>query len=462
MMAMLRPWVRRRRWPLLATGLTLVLAMWYSLYWGEVVQHRPQWEVPGDLWFTIRSSQAFLHANWAAVYGAHNNLVTFPGVLVVMAPAAAVVSALHLALGLPVTMVTYPSAWAVAGPYEIVVGSSALFALDAVAERLGTPPGRRALLSLVQAVALASVDVLWGHPEDALGVALLLWAALALHDRRLPRAGWLLGAAVATQPLVLLAVPALVAPAVLPLQGPLLDAVSARRLLALGARAVVPTGVLLAGPLLGAWRVTVHALVDQPNNAVLNHHTPWLALAPRLGQGQVAAGPGRSVAVGLAVLIGLVSWARCRRASPDTRLPLPAVLWAMAVALALRCGFEPLLVAYYVWPALALALALAGRRAAPRAEVAATACIAMGVTVVSLQHWAHPLAWWLVVVGGLAGALAVSRPGPWHRVVAPSGTVAAPADAVHGAVATVAEAKAATGTAVASVAPPVTPAALRP
>ena len=94
-----------------------------------------------------------------------------------------------------------------AGPYLVVVSALALFAADAIAEALSVPRPRRALLSAAGAVALWGVTVQWGHPEDAVAVGLLLFAILALSRGRIARSGWLLGAAVATQPLVLLALP---------------------------------------------------------------------------------------------------------------------------------------------------------------------------------------------------------------------------------------------------------------
>ncbi len=83
----------------------------------------------------------------------------------------------------------------------------ALFAADAIAERLGATRPKRAVLAAAGAVALWNVSVRWGHPEDAVAVGLLLFGILALSDGRTGRSAWLIGAAVAVQPLVLLALP---------------------------------------------------------------------------------------------------------------------------------------------------------------------------------------------------------------------------------------------------------------
>jgi hypothetical protein len=387
------------------TGLTLVFGMNYSLYWGNHVQHAGRWDVPGDLWFTLQSSTALVHGHLGAVYSPTDHLITFPGILLVLAPAAALVSALHLPIGLPFTAITYPTAWVVAGPYEILVGSSALFALDAVAEHLMVRLRWRVALVPVQAFVLAVVDVVWGHPEDALALALLLWGALAFHDGRTSRGGWLLGAAVATQPLVILALPVVVLPAVVPAGFRRL--VDLRSLAATSARIVLPSAALLAGPLAAGWSTTVHALIDQPNYVLIDHPTPWARLAPKLGPGVVASGPGRLLAVAVATAIGLAACMYRRRIG---YMPLEATLWAMAIAMALRCAFEPVLVAYYVWPTLALALAVSARRDAQWVQPVVTAIAALGVSQVSLEHWTHPLAWWMVVLAGLLAVIAASCP----------------------------------------------------
>ena len=70
----------------------------------------------------------------------------------------------------------------------------------------------------------------------------------------------------------------------------------------------------------------------------------------------VAAGPGRVVALLAACLLGW--WARRWRQRPDL------LVWAAAIALALRCLTESVMDSYYVWPTLALGLVLVGRNGA--------------------------------------------------------------------------------------------------
>ena len=164
-----------------------------------------------------------------------------------------------------------------------------LFACDALAERLQVSRQRRVVLSVVEAALLWNVVVWWGHPEDAVAVAFAVYALIFALDKRFVGAGWLFGAAVAFQPLVLLMLPVLLAMA------------GRRSGPGMAVRSLVPTAALLLVPLIANFRVTLHTLVDQPSSPNFDHATPWTALSPNLGgQGQllkVAAGPVRILAV---------------------------------------------------------------------------------------------------------------------------------------------------------------------
>jgi hypothetical protein len=91
----------------------------------------------------------------------------------------------------------------------LILACIALFAGDALAERLGMARGPRGVLSLAEAVLLWNVAVLWGHPEDAVAVALGVYAIVFAIDGRFTGAGWLFGIALAVQPLVVVVFPVL-------------------------------------------------------------------------------------------------------------------------------------------------------------------------------------------------------------------------------------------------------------
>lgn len=293
--------LRSRVWPLAMTVASVVGAMGWSLLAVVHGDGLAMWRVPGDIWGTLRGAHVVAWGDIGGVYRSGTGLVSFPGTAVLLVPVALVSSALGLTESFPYPL-PHPTAWLVLGPYEVMLASVALFAVDALARRLEVPAGRRAWLSVAGAIALFPVDGLWGHPEDAVAVGLLLYALLAGLDGRFVRAGWLAGAAVAVQPLVLLGLPVLAA------------VVGWRRLPGLVVRAALPAAALVAVCLVGAEHATVHALLDQPNFPRIDRVTPWTALAPRLGgRGRslaVAAGPGRLVALAGAVAVGAGLWWR--------------------------------------------------------------------------------------------------------------------------------------------------------
>jgi hypothetical protein len=368
--------------------------IWGPLYWGESA-----WAVPDDLWATLVASERLLHLDLAGLYTGPTNLVSFPGTAVILVPVAAIfdlagVSAQAGSQG------THPVQWLIAGPCEVAISGVTLFAADAIAEHLGVSWLKRLLLAAASATALWNVSVRWGHPEDAVAIGLLLYAILALSRSRTWRAAWLAGAAVAVQPLVLLAFPVLAA------------AVEPRRLPGFVARAAIPSVALLGAAAAANWPATIHAVTSQPNAPTIDHPTPWIYLAPHLSNGSVAAGPARALAVVVACGCGLAVWRRWRSArqaaewSPDA---LVYLLWWTAAALTLRTVFEPVMVSYYVWPPLAVALVAASRDWWRLIPTTATATV---LTFLSQVSWRNPWVWWTPMVTLLGLTLLFSYPWP--------------------------------------------------
>ena len=369
--------------------------IWGPLYWGESA-----WAVPDDLWATLVASQRFLHLDLGGLYTAPTNLVSFPGTAVILIPVAALfdVAGLSVQAG---SQGAHPIEWPIAGPCVVVISSVVLFAADAIAEHLGVSRLKRLLLAAASATALWNVTIRWGHPEDAVAIGLLMYAILALSRSRTWRAAWLAGAAIAVQPLVLLAFPVLAAVA-----GP-------RRLAGFVARAAVPSVLLVGAAAAANWSATIHAITSQPNAPTIDHPTPWIylgPLAPHLSNGSVAAGPARALAIVLACGCGLAIWHRWRTArltadpSPEAVVEL---LWWTAAALTLRSVFEPVMVSYYVWPPLALALVAASR---DWWHLIPTTVTATGLTFLSQVSWRNPWVWWTPMVTLLGLTLFFSRP----------------------------------------------------
>jgi hypothetical protein len=391
------PWLARRLFPLLATAALIAIGMAATMWWGPQLIGRSAWSLPHDLWGTLVAARRLMHGNLGGLYTRPTALVTFPGAAVILVPAAAIIDAAGLSLQVPGAQNAHPGAWLLAGPYEIALSAVALLAADAIAEHLGVARPKRALLAAASAVALWNVSVRWGHPEDAVAVGLLLFGILALSESRTARSAWLIGAAAAVQPLVLLALPVVAV------------VVEPRRLAGFLTRAAAPAAVVLGAAAAANWKATVNAVTSQPNSPTINHPTAWTSFAPHLSNGAVAAGPARALAIlvacGCALIVGR-RWRAARRAAGWSPEMLQDLLWWAAVALALRSVFEPVMVAYYLWPVLAVALITASTS---WSRLIATSLAATTLTFVSQVSWRGPWSWWAPMVAGLGLTLFFAR-----------------------------------------------------
>jgi len=400
------PWLARRLFPVLAAAVIVVTGM-ISTTLGPRLLGKTPWALPDDLWGTLVAASRLAHLHLSGLYTQPTGLVSFPGTAVIMIPAAAAADAAGLSLHVQDAQNPYPAVWLLAGPYQMVLSAVALFAADAIAEGMGVTRPRRLLLTAAGAVGVWNVSVRWGHPEDAVAVGLLMYGILALSRSHAGRSGWLTGAAVAVQPLVLLALPVVVA------------VIEPRRMPGFLARAAVPGALLLGAALAANPQATFTAVTEQPNSPVINHSTLWTPLSPHLSDGTVAAGPARVLAVLLACACGVAVWRRraaAREAAGWSPGAFSELLWWAAVALALRCAFEPVMVSYYLWPPVALAL-IAASPAWPRLIPAAVAAVTL--TLVSQLWWHGAWSWWVPMLAGLALALFLARPWPHPAAPAP-------------------------------------------
>ena len=411
---------RLRTVPIIVSIAYVAIGLAYFFRWGSVVEHVPSlWLGPGDLRFTYFASTQVAHGQFGAIYNRNLDFVEFPGILVLLAPFGALSNVFHTTLlevtktgsvSVPFSLhyvipflnpqelhvggnvyVSHPQ-WVVAvDPYVLLLSCMPLFACDALAARLQVSRQRRAVITIVVAVLLWNITVLYGHPEDAVAIALAVYALIAALDGRFNRAGWMFGVAVAFQPLVLLMVPVLLAMA------------GRRRGIGLGIRSVLPSACLLSVPLIANFSATFRELVEQPTFPNLNHATPWTALASRLGgQGTslaVAAGPVRLSAIPLAIGLGI--WVARRGWLERPEL----LVFACAVALALRSYTESVLVAYYLAAALAIGVVVAARCSRWRFGIAISLAVATTVFGELRLGW---LPWWTLQIVGLTGLLIVA------------------------------------------------------
>ncbi len=380
---------RRRCWPAVVSVALVAATMGYSLLWFPVVHHTQIWITPGDVWSTFRAAHWVGWGNIGGVYGGDTQLVTFPGIAVLLAPAAMISGGLGLTESISPIFLNHPTAWLVLGPAIALLGGSCLFGLDAMAEQLGVDRRRRFLLCCMEAAVIFQVIAIWGHPEDVVALGLALYALLASLNARWLHCGLLWGAAIVVQPLVVLMVP--LAFSRLP-RGHRLE---------VGLLAASPSVVLLSAPLAMEWRQTSRVFLHQANFQFLDHATPWIALSPHLTRISVGAGPGRMLAVGAAIGLGL--WAFRSRPS------LVGLVWLCALALSLRCFFESVMVPFYLGPPLAL-IVLASALRGSWIRLLGAWSVAMVATAFSFHRFSE-WGYWAPLVVLLAAGLAAGWPG---------------------------------------------------
>jgi hypothetical protein len=381
----------RRIYPALATVGLIIVGM-FNTTWGVRFLGRSAWALPDDLWATMIAAQRLLQLHVGGLYTPPTGLVSFPGTALILVPVVAVMDMAGISMHAQSGTNPQPVSWLLAGPYSMGIACVALFAADALAERMGTSQVRRGLLALTGAIALWSVTTRWGHPEDAVAVGLLLYGILSLDEGRRGRAGWLTGAALLVQPLVVLALPVILVAVYASGQGRL------RGLPGFCVRAGLPSVMGVGIAAVANWHATYTAITSQPNFPGIDHPTPWTSLSPHLAAGEVAAGPGRLLAIGCACACGVAfAFLRGRRADA-----LPWLLWWVAVSLALRCVFESVMVAYYLWPALQVALIVA----VPRLSRLIMTCLIAAAVTFGSQAVSHgPWLWWSLMTAGLVAAL---------------------------------------------------------
>jgi hypothetical protein len=411
--------LRHRKWALIAAAAMLVTGMAYMLAWEHFYYHSKYWgwETGGDLWGIFRGAHYVSWGYLGGVYSSGNGVVSFPGLEVLLAPVAMLSSALHLSESFAPNFLPRPTAALLLQPVELLLAGTVMFATDALAEHLGIARGRRIALCFVVAAVAWPVAAIWGHAEDVLAMTFAIYALIAMVDRKWSRSGWLLGFGIVMQPLVALLLPLFFA------------ASPTGQRLRVAARAAALSVVLVGIAFIGNPGETFAALAKQPTPFGPNHPTPWAALSPRLtsptlhsgspvtlvhvgdrlrlsvipGHFQapvvVSGGAGRIIDVLIAILVGVYVW---QRPQDSVRM-----FWLAAVVLATRCFFEPVMTPYYLAPPLILALVMVAR--VDRRRFLAALVIVGEITYFSYRHLG-PWRWWLPVVAGLIGVVALGYP----------------------------------------------------
>ena len=177
----------------------VIVSIVYSLWWNPVVHHSQIWVIPGDIWSTFRAAHWVGWGNIGGIYGGDTQLVTFPGIAVLLAPLAMVSGgtrtegvASHRSSSASPTVVVVartghrPALW-----HRRVWWPSTPWRRSS-----GSARRRRIVLSFMEAVVIFQVVTIWGHPEDVLALALALYALLATFRGRWSAVRMLWGAAI--------------------------------------------------------------------------------------------------------------------------------------------------------------------------------------------------------------------------------------------------------------------------
>jgi hypothetical protein len=417
-----------RKWPLGFTLVTLVLGLLYMFFWNPVVHHVGLWAVGGDAWGIWRAAHYVGWGDPGGIYTPANGVVTLPGLPVLLAPLAMLSGKLHLTESVLPFFLPRPTAALLLQPAQLLLGSTVLFGTDALAERLGVSGRRRIWLCAAVMIVAWPVSAAWGHAEDLLALTFALYAVIAAVDGNWKRCGWLFGFGICMQPLVALMVPLFIG-----------NAPSGRRLM-LAVRSAAISVFLVGIALVDNAANTYTALVKEPTPPAVNHPTPWVWLAPHLpslptlsavahkvggrlfpeitgahGPTEiVAAGPGRTIYLLLAIALGFYVW---RRPQSPMR-----VLWLADAVLGIRCFFEAVMTPYYLGPPLIFALIVASTHSGRRFW--ASVIVAFEIMVVAYNRLS-PWAWWLPVVVGMSALLALGYPA---EVVPTEGPTFSPPD----------------------------------
>lgn len=371
-----KQWAALRPAPIVATIAMIIPVMGYSLL-AHGLPERGHFDpvTPGDLWGLGGSSWAIAHGQIGHIYASPGALTSPPAFELVLAPvllfAQIVGLTAHFPGGHPIGL------WLLLGPVALLIASPVLFAVDAVARSWSLTESSRLALALASALGIAYVAGVWGHPEDCVAVAMVVWAALAIERRPDTKgrrqAAWLLGLGIAFQPLAILGV------------APVLACLGWRSFAKVSWRLPLPSLLVLVLPLIGQPGLTRFVLLKQPFQPHAVSFTPLTFLAPVIGPGTDGGGPTRLLALLLSACLAI---AVCRR-----RHDLPTVLTMTAVAFFLRVLFETELNWYYMWPVAAVCLLLATRHGASHLGICSAALFA--TIVLGNHNHIHNIAlWW--------------------------------------------------------------------
>lgn len=338
--------------------------MAYTVWWMPVVHGVHRWNVGGDIWLLTQPGRFVAYGAFGYLYSAVGGFYALPLSAILVAPAVRLADHLHLIEGYPFS-VAHPTAWLIVGPWEMLAGVPALHAARRLAAGVGLRGRQLPVLQLWLAATVVVPTLYWGHPEDLLALAFLLYSVEAARQGSVSRASLFLGLAVCSKQWSIVAVPFV-----------LLQAPPGRRRQVLWGALGLPA-LLAALPLTVDWTDASRALFAPkvPLHLPAGHQSLLLpALVAVFGHHGSILGRVLEVAAAPAVALAL----------RDRSHPLQ--LAGLGLVLLTRLVLEPVVFPYYVGPALAvLVLAVAVRAGRLPGE---------------LMWWSTVLAVWCLLASG--------------------------------------------------------------
>ena len=311
-------------------GLTFAgLALIYSLLLDQMIRGGHFWFYPTDIWSIVDAGRYVAHGALGYVYQGTSGSYALPLSFVLIAPVSAAIDHFGLVEGAPF-IVAHPSAWLVVAPYILMFGIVVLHAARRLAWQLGV---RRRLwaVQVLTAVVVLFPTYYWGHFEDAIAIAFVLYATRRMLRHDYLMAAMLLSVAVSAKQWVIPLIPLVV-----------LSAPEGRRLRCLAAACALPLAFVAL--VLGAdWADASKALFSPVNQThVTEGHAAfyWTWFGSKTSQA--------SRTIGL-LLASALAW-RLRRVQRPA-----ALIGGVAAVLVLRPFFEAINFSYYWSPALIVA-----------------------------------------------------------------------------------------------------------
>ena len=414
-------WLRRhdRSFAVLATIALALITTWWEFYGHNALQGTRGWWIFGDLYLMISgANQTGIHAFTHLYVPGTTGSLAPPGFIYGLAFLETIARSLDLTI--PTMFGSHLSYGATSGAmsgtdfYDYLYGSGAVFLLPVLAVLAALPLlAANELIARIEHISrwqarcglvLAGclffwMSAQWGHPDDAISMGILLWGAVKMVDGKPGAAGWLLGAAMAIQPVAGLAIPVLVA------------LVPTRKIPGVVARIALLPLLAVLPQLLGDWKDAKIALFSQPDGGPFK--TPLYRLATPLHfphtHALVSSGHFRTVSVLASVALGVwVYW----RTHTGQAYDAGTIVWLMSVALSFRMLVEPVMWPYYVAPALIVLCCTLGPVPAWR-FVLASVLIVGAVVGASVQS--VPWLYWLSFLVPMGLAVMLARPSACRR-----------------------------------------------